>query len=142
MKVPRPIVIVAGRIVLELLERPEPLSTPSEHSAQRPTQIFPSLRVCAVGCEIIPVAPYWVDVARDSEMVSNDKDSNKHRRQKKRSINLNEPLLELTNQPLVSLRNDKINKSFTPAPGNHSDTEHSVRQKYEYFCIHPRSTSF
>jgi hypothetical protein len=102
-------VIVAGMIVLEELERLESVSTPSEQFAQRPIQIFPSLRVCAVGCESSPVSPNWVEVAWATELFSNEKDRDKQRKKTKRSINRGGSLMEFKKQLFLTLRNDKIN---------------------------------
>ena len=109
MNVPSPMVMVAGIIVLEELERLESVSTPSEQFAQIPTQILPSLRVWAVGCESSPVSPNWVEIASATELASNEKDRDKQRNNTKRNINREGSLMGLTNQLFLTLRNDKIN---------------------------------
>ena len=142
MKVPSPMVIVVGIIRLESPESDEPSSIPSEQLAQTPMQIFPSLRVWAVGCESMPVSPIWVDIAWATELTINEKDKHKQKKDIKRSIDREKPLLEMINQLFLTLRNDKINRSFTLKVDNLPDTVDSVRQLSGYPDIHPLSVLF
>lgn len=142
MKVPSPMVIVVGIIRLESPERFEPSSIPPEQLAQTPTQIFPSLRVWAVGCESMPISPIWVDIARAGELTNNEKHKHKQTKGIKRSIDREEPLLEMTNQMLLTLGSDKINGSFTLKVDNLPDIVDSVRQLSGYSDIRSLSALF
>jgi len=137
-------VIVVGIIRLEPPESDEPSSIPSEQLAQTPTQMLPSLRVWAVGCESMPVSPIWVDIAWAGALANNEKHKTKQKQNNgiKRSIDCEEPLLEMINQHFLTLRNDKINRSFTLKVDNLPDIVDSARQLSGYSDIQLLSASF
>ena len=139
MKVPSPMVIVVGIIRLESPESDEPSSIPSEQLAQTPMQMFPSLRVWAVGCESMPVSPIWVDIAWATGLASNERHKHKLKQKKgiKRSIDREVPLLEMINELVLTLSNDKINRSFTPKVDNLPDIVGNILQLRGYANIHP-----